>query len=77
MIGPFLIILRVANQTALTSDIIATGMVSSICFKSREELVNDHRTLPDEDPASSIEIYEEIPSELGAGVGNVFKRTSL
>jgi len=46
VIAPLLIIQRIANQSALTSDAIVTGHVGSINFRSRRESIAGNDALP-------------------------------
>ena len=68
VIAPFLIILRVANRTALTSNTIASGNIGSIQFNSHGESTGDNGTLPDENPPSSTATNGETFSEHRVGV---------
>lgn len=54
VIAPFLIILRVANRRALTTNAAAPGKTSSIRFGSRGKLTDGSGTLFEEHPMSSI-----------------------
>lgn len=68
VIAPFLIILRVANRRALTSEAIATGNMSSIHFGNRGvESASGDGTLPGGHPASSTDVYGKTPGEPGVG----------
>lgn len=64
VIAPYLIILRVANQRALTSDTI-TGSIGSIRFRSQATTDGDG-SVPDGDLVTSVEVNGEAPGELGA-----------
>lgn len=55
VIAPYLIIIRVANRTALTSDVITSKKVAPLRFKSRAESTGGTGTLLDSDPVSSME----------------------
>lgn len=48
VIAPFLIILRVSNRSALTSDTIISGNVGSMQFEGEGESTSGNGTLPDE-----------------------------
>ena len=71
VIGPFLIIQRVADQTAVTSNALTSGNVGSIHFKSRGESTVGNGILGDGDPMSSMDTDGEIPGELGIGVEGI------
>ena len=62
-----LVIQRVANRTALTSDVILSGPnVDSIRFRNSEESMSGNRTLPDERRLSSVGAHREAAG--GPGV---------
>lgn len=63
VIAPLLIILRVANRTALTNDIIVSGNVDAIHFRTQGRSTA-HGTVPDETPMSSTDAYRKAPAEL-------------
>lgn len=69
MIAPFLIVLRVADRRALTSETIVTGNIGSIHFRSQGKSTVGNETLPDDHPASSTDTREETSRELGTGPG--------
>ena len=70
VIAPLLIILRVANQRALTSETIMTGNIDSMRFnKSHEESTDGVETIPDERPAGSIDSDGETQDSLDPPVG--------
>jgi len=75
VIVPYLVILRVANQRALTSDTIS-GTTGSIRFRSQVTTVGDG-SLPDGDPMGSAEMKDEAPSELGARSEDVIQEVPL
>ena len=63
-IAPFLVIIRVANRTALTKEAIVSGNISSINFESRRKSTGYTGTLAE----SSTEMpSEESSGGLGAG----------
>ena len=64
VIGPLLIIQRVVNRTALTSDAIS-GNVGSIRFKSQEESTTGDVTLPERDLMSSVDEAGDTTGEFG------------
>lgn len=67
VIAPFLIVLRVANRTALTSDVTASRKIDgSIRFKS-EGVSTGNQTFHDGNPASSVETNGETAGEACAG----------
>lgn len=68
VIAPFLIILRVANQTALTNDVIVSGNVDSIRFGNHGRSTNANETLPDRNPASSTDVFGKPPGDIGLRV---------
>lgn len=71
VIAPFLIVLRVANKKALTSEAIITGHVSSMHFGNRAaESVDGNGTLPGGHPASLTDVYGKTPGENGVGRDN-------
>lgn len=59
MIAALLIVQRVANRSALTSDTIVTGGISSFHFRSRGEPTRGSRTLSIEYPMVSVDNYEK------------------
>jgi hypothetical protein len=68
VIAPFLIVLRVANRTALTGEAIASGNIGSIHFMSQEKSTDGGASFPDGDPVSSVNTSGEDPGELGVVV---------
>ena len=75
IIAPYLIIQRVANQRALTSDTIS-GTIGSIRFRSQVTTDGDE-SLPGGDPVRSVEVDGEAPSELGARSEDVIQEAPL
>ena len=71
VIAPFLIILRVANRTAVTSDSISSGNPDSIHFRSQEQSTDNGETVPDENPVGSPGMSGEAPGEVGGAVENI------
>ena len=67
VIAPFLITLRVANRKALTSEMVSSGNLGSIHFRSQGRSKDDIGTLPDGNPADSMETNGEAPCGLGFG----------
>ena len=65
MIAPLLIIKRVANRSALTSDVITTGHIISIDVGSRWEPAGGGRALPAVYPMSSADDYGKDIREPG------------
>ena len=55
MIAPLLVILRVANKSALASKTIASGQLSSFKAGTRGELTDGGTALLDEEPSSSAD----------------------
>ena len=72
VIAPYLIILRVANRRALTSDTVSGTIVSTIHFQSPGPTDSDG-SLPDGDPINSMEVNGEAPGELGTGTKDVIQ----
>ena len=68
VIAPLLVIQRVANQSALTSETIATGNEGSINFRSQGSST-DGGTIPGGHPTSTVGMRGKNPDELGIGVG--------
>lgn len=68
MIAPFLIILRVANRRALTSEAVVSGNIDSIHFRSQGKSTSGDETLSDGHPMSSVDHDGETSGELGIGV---------
>jgi len=67
VIAPFLIVRRVADRRALTSDVIISGDPGSIRFRSQAESTRGDEILADDSPTSSTNTPGEIPQMLGAG----------
>ena len=67
VIAPLLIVLRVANRSALTSNSVVSGKPSSIHFMSRETWT-DGGTVPGRHPASWIDAHGKSSGELGVVV---------
>ena len=67
VIAPLLIILRVANRTALTSEAIVTGHVDPIRFAG-QETASDDETLPDWNRMNSMGAHGETATAGGLGV---------
>lgn len=65
VISPFLIILRVANRKALTSDTIISGSIGSMHFDTHEGAMEDNETFPDENLAGSVDTNKEASSGVG------------
>lgn len=76
-IAPFLIILRVADRRALTSETIVSGNLGSIHFRSQGKSTVDDGTLPDDHHVSSTDADGEISQELGAGAESAIEEVSL
>ena len=68
MIAPLLIIKRVANRSALTSDTIATGHVGSFHARTRE-LTGGSDVPSRVYPIDLADEHEKVSGELGFGVG--------
>ena len=69
-IAPFLIVLRVANRTALTSEAVVSGNVGSIRFKSQGESTGVDGTFLDGNPVSSTDEHSEAPGEHDSAAEN-------
>ena len=72
VIAPYLVILRVAQRRALTSDMTTSGSgrVSSIRFRSQGTENSDNGTPSDEVLGTLMEENDVALGELGVGVGN-------
>ncbi|KAF9652147.1 hypothetical protein BDM02DRAFT_3183873 [Thelephora ganbajun] len=68
VIAPLLIIQRVANQSALTSNIVVSGPATSLNFRSRGKSTGASSTLPDGYSMDSVGRYGKGTDELGVGV---------
>ena len=67
--APFLIILRVANRSALANETIDSGTtVVSIDFNSKEKLASENTSLSGGDPATLVDTDVESRSEFGTEV---------
>ena len=75
VIAPYLIIIRVANQRALTTDSIS-GTIGSMRFRSQGSTDGDG-SLPDGDPTDSMEIYSGSAREPGTGDGSSIEEVPL
>lgn len=67
VIAPFLIIIRVANRSALTSDTVVSRGVGSIRFRKQGKSTIGGETIPDRHPVDSLDAYGETPGEIGVG----------
>ena len=65
VIAPLLIIQRVANRSALTSNTIATGHIESFHVGSRWESAGGNLTLPRGSSVSSVDNCTKNTNELG------------
>lgn len=73
-IAPFLIVLRVANRTALTSEAIVSGSTSSIHFSIQGELTGGGGTISNGSPIrSASNAHGEAPGKHEAGAENVIE----
>lgn len=62
----------------MTSDsITGEARLSSICFRSQEQLTGDDETLPDGITESSMEMSKKSPGELGVVVENIIEVPSM
>ena len=71
-----MIILRVANRRALTSNSIPDGSVDSIRFRSQGTTDSDG-SFPGGLPTNTTEVNGEVPGELGPGVESATEEVSL
>ena len=76
VIAPFLIILRVANRRALTSDII-TSRTGSIHFRSQAGSTDYDLTLTDGDHTHPVGTTSGTPSEFGIEAEDVIEGIAL
>ena len=67
VIAPLLIVLRVANRRALTSEAIVSGNIGSIRFRSQGESADDSGTVAYEYPTGSVGTDGGNPSGLPDG----------
>ena len=67
VIAPFLITLRVANRTALTSEMTTLGYTESIRFRTQGESVGDNGTSIGGDSTSLIDAGGEMSGKPGVG----------
>lgn len=67
VIAPFLIVLRLANRSALTSDTVVSGNVATMQFRSLEISAVSNVTVPDVYPVGPSGAGKEGPGELSAG----------
>lgn len=77
VIAPFLIIRRVANRRALTSDTLASRTTSSIDFNSLGTSTSENGTVSDGDWITSMGAQRETLDELGAGTETTTSGISL
>lgn len=68
VIAPFLVTLRIANQSGSPNITIASGYTSSIRFRSQGKPTNGNGDVLNEDPISSTGTHREIRSGVGVGV---------
>ena len=77
-IAPFLIVLRVANRTALTSEAVVSGSISSIRFRTQGELTGGDGSLLNGNPThSASDAHGEAPGEHDTGADNAIERVPL
>jgi len=69
VIAPLLIIKRVANRSALTSNTIITGNIGSFHARTRGELTGGSDIPSRSYPVGLTEKHEKVSVELGVGVG--------
>ena len=68
VIAPLLIIQRVANKSALTSNTLVSGRLSTFKARSRGELTDGGGAVPGGDPTSSVGEHGMDSGELRVGV---------
>jgi hypothetical protein len=74
VIAPLLVIQRVATQSALTSNSVATGNLGSFHFRSRGKTMGDSGTLAGAHPVDSADKYEgKNSNELDVGVNTTLE----
>ena len=70
VIAPFLIILRLANRTAVMSNsAIGSQTVDPVCFRSHEGTTCGHGVFPEKGPVGSTDVLGEAHNELSVGDG--------
>ena len=77
VIAPFLIILRVADRRALTSETIVSGNLGSIHFRSQGKSTVGNGPLRDEHPVSSADTHRGISQDLDPGAETAIEEVSL
>lgn len=73
VIAPFLVVLRVANQTSFTNDAVVPGNVGSLHFRSEETSTGYDGTFTDGNPTSSMVIDRETPDQLNSEAESVIE----
>lgn len=76
VIAPFLVTLRVAHRRALTSEMVTSGDIGSIHFKSHGESVDDGETLPEGDGPCSKGASRETLGQPDLGAENAVEEIS-
>ena len=77
-IAPFLIILRVANQTALTSEAVASGTICSIHFRSHGQSTGGDQTLSNGNTIRwASDAHGEALGEFNADAEDVIEKVPL
>ena len=73
VIAPFLIILRVANRTALTCETVVSGNIGTIHFRSEGTSMDNSgtMTIPDGNPISTVDTADGPGVGVGVAVGEV------
>ena len=69
VIAPFLIVLRLANRTALANETITSGIVSSIRFNSQEKSTGGDGDIYDRETVATTDEHGEALGERGGGAG--------
>lgn len=78
VIAPFLIVLRVINRSALTSEVTSRWTIDTVRFGGGERSTGGNGTLSDGCPVSSVDAMAEVDlRELGVGVENAIDEVPL
>jgi len=77
VIAPFLLVLRVANRTAVTSDTMISVSGPSLYFRSKVESIGGSETLPDAHHVGSIGTNGETPGHHYVEDGGTIDEISL
>jgi len=77
VIAPFLVILRVANRRALTSESVASPNIGSIRFGGQGESADDDGSLPDGNLVGSMGANDETPGTLDVAIETTIEEVPL